>query len=239
MPRFFTAAVGDGYIVIDGADAVHIGRTLRMRPGEELTVCDGAGTDFACVIEAIHADSVELRIESSVPSQSEPALALHLYVGMPKADKAEHIVQKAVELGAASVNFFDCRFCVSKPADFDKRRIRLERVALEAAKQSGRGRIPQIGGLYRFDEMLARVRQTDLPIFFYEGGGETLRTILTSSFGSCALITGPEGGFAPEEVEKVRSAGIVTATLGPRILRCETAPLCAASAVLFHAGAFD
>jgi len=239
LPRFFTSGIGDGRIVIDGADAVHIGRTLRMRPGETLTVCDGAGTDYACVIEAIHADFVELCIESASPSVSEPALALHLYVGMPKADKAEHIVQKAVELGAASVSFFDCRFCVSKPSDFEKRRVRLERVALEAAKQSGRGRIPEIGGLYRFDEMLAQAGKADLPIFFYEGGGETLRTVLARPFGSCALITGPEGGFAPEEVEKVQSAGIVTATLGPRILRCETAPLCAASAVLFHAGAFD
>ena len=239
MPRFFTTAVGDGYIVIDGTDAVHIGRTRRMRPGEELTVCDGAGTDYACVIETIHADSVELRIESAAPSRSEPEIAVHLFVGMHKADKAEHIVQKAVELGAASVNFFDCRFCVSKPADFDNRRVRLERVALEAAKQSGRGRIPVLGGPYRFDEMLEAVRKTDLPIFFYEGGGETLRRVLDRPFGSCALITGPEGGFAPEEVEKVRSAGIVTATLGPRILRCETAPLCAASAVLFQKGALD
>jgi len=239
LPRFFTSNIGDGRIVIDGADANHIGRTLRMRPGDAVTVCDGTGTDYACVIETIRPDFVELTIESSAPSLSEPAVAVHLFVGMPKADKAEHIVQKAVELGAASVNFFDCRFCVSKPADFDKRRVRLERVALEAAKQSGRGKIPEIGGLLKFDEMLAAVKKTDLPILFYEGGGESLRGILERPFDTCALITGPEGGFSAEEVEKAKAAGIVTATLGPRILRCETAPLCAASAVLFQKGALD
>lgn len=238
VPKFFAEPeqIG-GQVILEGADASHIARTLRMRPGDTLTVCDGRGTDYLCTLTRSDAQCCVADILESRPSPAEPPVDVRLYVGFPKAEKAEHIVQKATELGVSSVIFFDCRYCVARPADFEKRAVRLRRIAREAAMQSGRGRLPEIRGLLPYADALREAASCDAALFLYEAGGSPVRQLLEGrSIRSCAAVTGPEGGFSPEEAAAAEAAGLRTATLGPRILRCETAPLCAASVILYETG---
>jgi len=242
VPKFFITPqqITGNSVLLDGPDAAHIARTLRMRPGESLTLCDGEGFDYLCRLETASPETCTAEVLERKPSATEPKTALTLYVGMPKAEKAETIVQKATELGAAAVVFFRCRFCVAKPADFEKRAVRLRKIAREAAMQCGRGRIPEIGGLLSYEEMLRQAARAEMPLFLYEGGGMSLTGRLQSrAFVTCCAVSGPEGGFSPEEAAKAEAAGLAIVTLGPRILRCETAPLAAAAAVFYQTGDFD
>lgn len=144
MPRFFTQDITEMGGCITGEDAKHIAKVLRMKVGDELTVCDTKGRDYDCMIEEIGAGEVRLKVLSVAPSQSEPDVRVHLYQAMPKADKMETIIQKAVELGAASITPVMTRRCVSRPdaKSMDKKLVRYNRIALEAAKQCGRGVVP-------------------------------------------------------------------------------------------------
>ena len=243
MPKFFTdpADVGEGFIRLQGDDAAHIAKTLRMRPGDELTVCDGDNTDYCCRIRSMQPGTVEAEILSAAPCPAEPALDAVLCMALPKSDKLELVVQKSVELGIRRILVFRSAYCVPDPdpASFEKRLLRLRRIAREAAGQSLRGRIPTVEGLYSYEEMLRRAAVCEMPLFFYERGGTPLKTLLdTHPYGSAAMVIGPEGGFSPEEHRMAEAAGLRTAHLGARILRCETAAICAAAAVMFHANEF-
>ena len=149
MPRFFidyTPEVG-GAAVIEGADARHIGGALRMTAGEALTLCDGRGTDYACTVTAVEKERVTLSVDAATPSVSEPSLAVTLYMGLPKGDKMELIIQKAVELGVYQVIPVASKRAVVK-LDEKKAKSKIERwqgIAEAAAKQSKRGIIPQVG----------------------------------------------------------------------------------------------
>ena len=201
MPKFFVSPseiTGD-VLALRGEDAAHIAKTLRMRAGESLTVCDGEGTDYLCTLMSVSPELAEAKIESSALCPGEPKLSLTLCMALPKSDKLELVVQKAVELGAQRVCVFRSGFCVPDPDPraFAKRLSRLEKIAREAAGQSLRGRIPQIEGLYSFDEMLAKTKNCDLPLFFYEKGGTPLDSLLAGKgYRSAALVIGPEGGFS-------------------------------------------
>ena len=242
MPRFFVTpeSVCGNEIFLRDADAQHIGRVLRMRPGEKLTVCDTAGCDYFCEIAQIAPDCVTLAIESSAPTVSEPKVRVVLYVALSKGDKLDHIVQKAVELGAHEIRLFISKYCVVKwtEKDAEKKTERLCRIALEAAKQCGRGIIPQVVSPIPFAQMCHEAAQFPLPILCYEAERATsLRSVLESRFcDEIAVVIGAEGGFAPEEAEAAQAAGLLSVTLGPRILRCETAPSCVLSAIFYHAG---
>ena len=160
---------------------------------------------------------------------------------MPKQDKAELIIQKCTELGAAEIVFFLSRRCVSRPDEkpAQKKLIRWQKIAEEAAKQSGRGEIPVIRGILSFDEAVNSFADKDISLFCYENGGQRLSEADISSANTCGIMIGAEGGFDRDEEEKACAAGATPIWLGKRILRCETAPLCALSAVLFAAGALD
>lgn len=243
MPKFFVSPSGitGDSIILSGEDAAHIAKTLRMRKGDALTVCDGEGTDYACTLLSVSPDIVEARIESGAPCPGEPALSLTLCMALPKSDKLELVVQKAVELGASRVCVFRSGFCVPDPdpRTFARRLTRLQKIAREAAGQSLRGRIPEIEGLFSFAEMLKRTGDCDMPLFFYESGGIPLKTLLDAgAYRSAALVIGPEGGFSEKEAQTAAEAGFHTAHLGARILRCETAAISAVAAVMFHAGEF-
>ncbi|NMA08941.1 MAG: 16S rRNA (uracil(1498)-N(3))-methyltransferase, partial [Clostridiales bacterium] len=138
MPRFFIeGAPAEGQTrTLTGTDAVHIAKTLRMRPGETLILCDGKGLDGACTILKVSSGSVEVRVDAVFPNRAEPPIRVVLLCGYPKADRAEHIAQKAVELGAAEIVFFLSERSVARPDDFTKKRERLERIVREAAMQS-------------------------------------------------------------------------------------------------------
>ncbi len=239
MPRFFVNSpltVGDT-AVIDGADARHIAGALRMSVGEALTLCDGAGTDYTCTITAVNKDSVSATVDAAAPTASEPTLAVTLYMGMPKGDKLELVIQKAVELGvSAVVPVITTRSIVRVDGkDAEKKRVRLQRIAAEAAGQSGRGIIPRVEAPIAWKAALARLA-TENSLLCYEGGGAPIGTLISPSDTAVSLVVGPEGGFDPAEVDAVVASGGKIATLGPRILRCETAPLAALAVLMERSG---
>ncbi len=235
MPRFFVEQAGDDEIVITGEDARHIGRSLRMRVGEPLTVC-ACGTDYHCEITRITDSEVFLKPLSSEPCAAEPSVRVTLYQAVPKQDKLAEIVQKAVELGACEIVPVLTARCVSRPdeRDFEKKRQRLQKIAVSAAKQSGRGIIPEVAPLHTWKQALARMQQEDCSIMLYEEeGGVRFGEVNLEGCEKIGLFIGSEGGIAPEEAEQAAEAGLQRVWLGKRILRCETAPTAALSILMY------
>lgn len=238
MPRFFCDAIAGGKAVITGEEAAHIARSLRMQPGERLTLSDGQGTDFDCVLDLVTPQEVFLTVLESYPCRTEPSVYVRLYMAMPKAEKLELIVQKAVELGVGEIIPVLTRRCVSRPdpKSFEKKRVRLARIAAEAAKQSGRGRIPQVREMIDLRPALEEMAARPGAMLFYERSTAPMREVLDRIEGEASLLIGAEGGFDESEVELALSMGIPSLTLGPRILRCETAPMAALSVLMYHTG---
>ncbi len=233
MPRFFIDPVNGGTAVVTGADAHHISRVLRMRVGESLTLCDGTGTDYDCEIETVTAEAIQLRILNRQSSVAEPHTAVTIYQGLPKSEKMDLIVQKAVEIGATRiVPVAMARSIVRLKGDEGtKKKVRWQKIAAEAAGQSGRGRIPTVEVPITFAQAVAAMSK-ETAIAFYEGGGVPLDTLIGSDTKAVSFIVGPEGGFEPTEIQQLQAAGVRVATLGKRILRCETAPLVALSVIM-------
>ncbi len=243
MPRFFTQDITEAGGCITGEDAKHIAKVLRMKVGDELTVCDTKGRDYDCMIEEIGAGEVRLKVLSVAPSQSEPDVRVHLYQAMPKADKMETIIQKAVELGAASITPVMTRRCVSRPdaKSMDKKLVRYNRIALEAAKQCGRGVVPPVLPLLELPQALEQMQRTGCPILFYENATAPAKQVIAKARESgkeleIAVLIGAEGGFDEDEVALAREHGCHILSLGKRILRCETAPLAALTILMYETG---
>lgn len=241
MPhRYFceTLSPSDTAAVLAGAEGHHLAVVMRAKPGEAVTLCDGSGNDYMCVIQSIEKDSVALAVNSCAPSVSEPDVQVILYVGYPKQDKLELIIQKATELGAVRVVPFFSRYCVAAPKKEEQKNERYRRVAYEAAKQSGRGVVPPIELPLTYKQMLSDAAQADTALFCYEAsaGQPPLHSRIGDGVKTIAVITGSEGGFSAEEAQQAVEAGCVTIGLGPRILRCETAPLAALAAVMTLTG---
>ena len=243
MTRFFVAPeeLNKKFTVLEGENAAHA-KVLRLKAGEQVLICDGMGKECLCTISDIAPNTICLVIESSQQCKSEPCVAVSVYIAFPKADKLEHVIQKATELGAYEIVAFPSARCVSKPDDksLAKKRERWQKIAVSAAEQSGRGRIPQVVVLSSYKEALSRGAKADKAILFYENEkATTLKMALEE--GACktvAILTGPEGGLEEREVEQAKDAGFCICTLGSRILRCETAPLCALAAIMYASGEF-
>ncbi len=242
MPVFFAPECDllEERITLRGANLEHL-RVLRVRAGEELRISDGRGTEARCAVEQTEKDGCRLRVLERMPAAGEAGVNAVVYAALPKGDKAEVIVQKAVELGAASIVFFLSSRCVSRPDEKSAagKLQRLGKIAEAAAMQSGRGRVPEVRWIPVFSDMLSEASEAELSAFFWEdAAGLSLRSLMRekAGFRSVSLITGPEGGFSPEEAQQASSAGIPVVTLGKRILRCETAPLCALSALMYESG---
>ena len=242
MARFFVASeeLELDQLTLTGENAQHA-KVLRLKVGEEVLLCDGEGREALCRIAAV-GNSTEVEVLERRESAAEAAVQVSVYMAFPKADKLEHVIQKATELGAYEIVAFPSARCISKPDDksLKKKLERWQKIAASAAEQSGRGRIPQIRVLNSFKEALKEAAKADKPLMFYENEqAVTLKMALTEgSWKTVSLLTGPEGGLEEKEVEQAREAGLEICTLGKRILRCETAPLCALSAVMYHAGEF-
>ena len=240
MTRFFVSPeeLGNDTIQLVGENASHA-KVLRLKAGEQVLVCDGEGRECLC---AVVDSGWNLEVLERRESDSEPAVQVSVYMAFPKSDKLEHVIQKATELGVYEIVAFPSARCVSKPDEksLKKKLERWQKIAASAAEQSGRGRIPQVVILPSFTEALKRGAQTDLPMMFYENEqATTLHMALNSGeWKSAALLTGPEGGLEEKEVKQAMENGWKVCTLGKRILRCETAPLCALSAVMYAAGEF-
>jgi len=243
MPKFFLSPeqTAGKTLVLTGEQYNHA-KVLRLRAGDDVTVCDGCGTDFLCTVAECADRQLVLEVQSSGPSASEPSVAVTIYMALPKADKLEHVIQKATELGAAAIVTFPSARCVSRPDEksLKKKLERWQKIAASAAEQSGRGMIPEVRVLPSYTAALKEASSADLSVLFYENEEQrTFRAAMESqSFRTAALLTGPEGGLEPGEVAEALSAGLQVCTLGTRILRCETAPLCALSALMYASGEF-
>lgn len=243
MPRFFVPKqeIGSSFLVLTGENAAHA-KVLRLKNGDDVTICDGEGTDYICTVSDVANGQISLVVHSADPSQSEPKVACSVYMAFAKADKFEHVIQKATELGAAELVCFPSVRCVSRPDEKSlvKKLDRWQKIAASAAEQSRRGRIPQVIALPSYSSALKRAAEADLAVCFYENEEQlTFRAAIEAApFQTASLLTGPEGGFESEEVRQAAEAGLKICTLGSRILRCETAPLCALSALMYAAGEF-
>ncbi|MEG0740727.1 MAG: RsmE family RNA methyltransferase [Clostridia bacterium] len=243
MHRFFVERPIDGVgeaVPLPREESEHAARVLRLRAGEAVRLLDGAGLYDAELREVN--DRATTAVVTAVCPSPEPCAQAVLWQGLPKADKLELIAQKATELGAWELWPVEMRHCVAK-ADktgrADQKRERLARIALEAAKQSGRAHVPQIAPVRSFEEVLAALAQApgfDLVLVAWEEEralpmSEAVRAY-TAEHGvptRVLIVIGPEGGISVEEHQLLREAGAVSVTLGKRILRTETAGLCALS----------
>ena len=243
MTRFFVIPeeMQPDFLVLTGENARHA-KVLRLKNGEEVLVCDGQGNECICTVSDVSEGQISLVVQKRQSSETEAAVRVSIYMSFPKADKLEHVIQKATELGAYEIVAFPSARCVSRPDDksLKKKLERWQKIAASAAEQSGRGLVPQVLVLPSYAQALERAAQADKAILFYENeDARTLRMSLDAgNWTTVSLLTGPEGGLEPSEVEKANDAGLEVCTLGKRILRCETAPLCALSAVMYHAGEF-
>lgn len=243
MPRFFVDfPFAEGkQIWLTGEDGRHVSRSLRMRPGEQLTLCDSKGTDCLCTVMQTEGDSVLLKMEQCGSGKTEPAVEVTIYQCLPKGDKLETVVQKAVELGAVAIVPVESMRCVVKldRKTAEKKTARLQKIALEAAKQSGRGKVPAVESPMPLKAALQQAVQAGDALFCYEGGGIPLSKLLPETGGSIGVFIGPEGGFDPAEVRLAQETGASAVTLGPRILRTETVALAMLSVILYEKGELE
>ena len=241
MPRFFVdpSDIYEHTIQIRGAEKDHILKALRMQKGEAIEVTCGDGLVYMGTIADWDSYSISITYNQKVPCQSEPDVEVTMYSAFPKGDKAEFIVQKAVELGAKRIVFFLSSRCIARPDPQNAQRKieRISKIAFEAAKQSERGQIPKVNGILEYHTMLQSLKENEKHLFLFERGGIALRTAMQQKpCHNISIISGPEGGFSAEEVEQAAAAGCILTSLGKRILRCETAPMCALIAVMYETG---
>lgn len=244
MPRFFllSEVPADGILTITGDDAKHISFSLRMREGERLTVCDGNGTDHLSVIESFQGGAVTVRVLQTEKCAAESPLRLRLYQSVPKGDKSDTIVQKAVELGVSEIIPVYSARCIVRPdRERDEKRVsRLSRIAKEAAMQSGRGIIPRVLPCMRFADALAEPRDGKAFLCYENETAVSLKEYLEAADlkegGTLSFFVGPEGGYESGEVALAEQCGVPSVGLGRRILRCETASGYVLSAVSHSLG---
>ncbi len=245
MPRFYVEDCNDAQeqIAITGEDVNHIKNVLRLSIGDQIIICDGKGKEYTCRIASIDADAVFARIEDICQNAAELPCAITLFQGMPKSDKMELIIQKAVELGAAEIVPVMMKRTVVKLEDKKKAKKieRYQAISESAAKQSGRGIIPEVSMFCSWKEALTRACEFDMILLPYESAEgityarDVIRQAAQMPDGAkIAVFIGPEGGFAREEVEQAEAAGAKVITLGNRILRTETAGLTVLSILMFE-----
>ena len=245
MPRFFIAgtSIFGGRAIMKGRDAEHV-HVLRLRPGDDVILCDTEGNDYKCRLVKSTKEEVEAEVIEVTPCKSEPDVKVSVICGLPKgSDKTDYIIQKSVEAGAYEICFFKSDRCVAKidgDEKLDKKLERWQRISEEAAKQSGRGIIPKVKWLGEYADALNEANQKSLKLFMYETGDdrETLSEVLEAGKAaeSIAIITGPEGGFAQFEADLAKVLKFHICSMGERILRCETAPVVALSAAMYATG---
>lgn len=245
MPRFFIRQeqISDGVVHLLGEDAHHAARSLRMAVGDRVTVCDMQGNEYTCKITAFDEDrEVLATIESARTADKEHPCFVTVFQALPKGDKLDTVIQKAVECGASRVVPFESERCVVrvKPEAEARKTERRCRIAEEAAKQCGRSVLPEVTPTVSFDRMLAMAAECEVGLFCYEGDGTIpMGTLLRekkealASGARVAVVIGSEGGFSLREAEAARDAGLLPVGLGKRILRTETASGFALSCLVY------
>lgn len=241
MYRFFVEEnrVGEREIRITGADRNHIRNVLRMKPGERITVSSGQGLEYTCQISGYTEDAVVVEILSAREAGGELASKLWLFQGLPKGDKMELIIQKAVELGVYAVVPMATKRAVVKleGKKAEAKRSRWQGIAESAAKQAKRMIIPQIYPVQSFKEAMTLAETLEVRLIPYEMAEHMAHTREVFSHiypgQSVGIFIGPEGGFAPEEIEMAAAQQLQPVTLGKRILRTETAGLAVLSVLMY------
>jgi 16S rRNA (uracil1498-N3)-methyltransferase len=224
--------------LIKGEDVKHISKVLRYKVGQEIEVCDNENNEYICEIDDIEKNVITLSIIEKVEVNRESPLKIRVYQGLPKGSKMEIILQKLTEVGVYEIIPVITKRSVSKIDDKkeDKKLDRWERIIYEASKQSKRGIIPKLSNVLTFDKAIKHMKNNDMNIVPYER--ENTKSIKQGIRGlkinSIGVFVGPEGGFEEEEIQNIESNGGVSVTLGPRILRTETASLVASSIVLYE-----
>jgi len=249
MIRFFAEPqnIFSDSIRLGAEDSEHI-RVLRLRPDEMFVVCDGNGIDYICRLGG-RGDGTVAEITGKNQSAGEPDIKCKMYMAYSKGDRLDYAVQKSVELGANEIILFESGRCVAVPRDIPKKITRLQKIALETAKQCNRGIIPKVSPAGSFDSMTSdAIKSAGLAMLLYEYEDHLhIKKVLEQYFSpqrereyfkvnSISVITGPEGGFDLHEVDQAQSKNIQIVSLGSRILRSETAPIVALSAIMFHTG---
>lgn len=252
MTRFFVNSenIHAKAITLSPPDTEHI-RSLRLRPDEQFIVCDGNGIDYICKLGENKPDGESIaNIIKKQKSQAEPTVNCTAYIAYAKGDRLDIAVQKTVEIGINKIVLFESARCIAKPNNVQQKTERFQKIAEEAAKQSGRGRIPTVTAVRDFRSAADAACLEDLSLLCYEEEENLhINTVLRHFFPSdaflrasrgkvktVAIMTGPEGGFEPSEIEYAQSKNISVASLGPRIFRSETAPIVALSAIMYHTG---
>lgn len=228
----------DQTVTLAAEEARHLRDVLRLKSGDEIYVFDGVGREYRCTVANTARDSAGLRIDSEVaPAKPESQLQLKLCVALLKGDKFDLVVQKATELGVNKVVPLITRYAdihLRDEADAARRAVRWQRIALEAAKQSGRAFVPEVSLPASFDSLLTGTKNADLCLMFSERGGNALGSLRAESAPrSVIALVGSEGGWSDEEIEKARAKDFLIVTLGGRILRAETAAI-TVTALLQH-----
>ena len=243
MHRFYvdTSSIEEEYIVVTGSDVNHIKNVLRLSPSDQIIVCDGKGKDYNCIIKDIKSKEVLVKIVDFTTNETELSTKIYLFQGMPKKDKMEWIIQKAVELGVYEIIPVTTKRTIVKINDKKKEKNKLERwqsIATAAAKQSNRGIIPSIREVLSFQDALEWSKELECKLIPYENaeGIEATRETIHNLKGkkSIGIFIGPEGGFEEEEVGQASEKGFIPITLGRRILRTETAGLAVLSMAMLE-----
>lgn len=242
MDRFFVEKnninLENNTCVIEGEDVKHISKVLRCKVGEQLEVCDCNNSEYLCEITNIDKDIVNLDIIEKIDIKRESDIKVKLYQGLPKGPKMEMILQKLTEVGVDEIILVQTKRSVAKVDDKkeDKKIERWERIIYEAAKQSKRGQLPKLRGVLSFKEALEDMKSNDMNICPYENERTVSikNAIKDANINNIGIFVGPEGGFAEEEIEKIQDIDSKVVSLGPRILRTETASVVASSIVLYE-----
>lgn len=234
MRYFFIerSAVGDPQLMITGSDARHIRTVLRLKSGDKIGLFDGQGFEYQARIVAVSAGRVEVSILQRFPATAESPVQITIAQAFLKEKKMDRLVRQLTELGISKWTPFFAKRSVPRPSkkNLSARLERWKKIAKEALKQCKRGCVPQIGETATFEEVLNQSQACDIKIAFWENESEPVNAPLPESelqIEKIFVLLGPEGGFTAEEIEQARARGFVTATLGPRILRAETASLAA------------
>lgn len=243
MHKFFTPAnlFTDTHATIEGEDVKHIYKVLRIEAGEKVVINNLEGKEFLGQVEEVNKKEVIIKILEPMETNNESPLNIYLFQGLPKAAKMDLIVQKGTELGTKEIiPVVTERVDVKLKGEF-KKLDRLQRIALEACKQSKRTMIPKVNEPIEFNEMIEKIKNMDLVVVPYEnatgyGIRNMMREINPLNIKNIAIVIGPEGGFEEFEIEDLRDKGAHIVTLGPRILRTETAGFTCATLLQYELG---
>ncbi len=226
-------------ITVTGADVNHMKNAVRLKPGDIVRISDGGETDYFCSIKEYKDDAAILEITESGVKTTELGKEIKVFIGIPKGDRMETVIEKAVELGATEIIPVDMRYCVVKldAKRADKKVLKWQELALSAAKQSKRSMVPKVSPVLSFKNAAKYFEECELKIVPYENENGMLETKEVfkklKESGSVGIFTGPEGGFAEEEIEVLREGSHII-SLGRRILRADTAPICMLSAMMLY-----